>query len=185
MAANSLLTPPDTSAADIVREMLTVAPAHELTAAARNLLTTEMLDRSVQSIEALDTASAQTWIDTAADLAADSARIVSAQTRLDDHLIALESRRLRPVTELTQIRHASPKYPELAERRGIEGWVELEFIVGADGGTTEIAVVDAENGDYFGDPAVATVKQWRFEPVSYLGRAIPQRAFVRVAFRLN
>jgi protein TonB len=149
------------------------------------MLTTELLDRSIQSIEALDTAAAQTWIDAAAELATDSARVAGAQTRLDDHLIALESKRLRPVTELTQLRHVSPEYPELALQRGVEGWVELEFVVDADGSTTDIEIVDAAHGDYFGDAAVSTVGQWRFEPVSYLGRPIPQRSFVRVAFRLD
>ena len=37
-----------------------------------------------------------------------------------------------------------PKYPRGAERRGIEGWVKVQYNVMTDGSTAEIVVVEAE-----------------------------------------
>jgi TonB family protein len=185
MAANAVLTPPGTSARDIVSEMLATAPEHELTVSARELLVTEMLDRSLQSIEALDTAAAQTWINSATPLADDPRRIARAQDQLMRHLISVESQKLLPAASLTQVKSVAPKYPEVPLSRGIEGWVDVEFVVNPDGETENIQVIDASHDRYFRAEAVGAVEQWRFKPVIFMNQAIPQRAYARLAFVLN
>lgn len=185
MGRNAVLTPPGSSARDIVTEMLARAPEHELSMSARDLIVTEMLDRSTQSLEALDAVAAQTWIDSAAPLAADESRIARAQERVNRQLIAAESRKLLPSSALEQIAGAGPQYPPGALSRDLEGWVELEFVVSPDGRTEAITVIDASHDRYFRDEAVAAVAQWRFRPVVFLGQAIPQRAYTRLAFVLD
>jgi TonB family protein len=185
MAQNAVLRPAGTSAVDIVKDMLSTSPGHELAIAARDLLVTEMLDRSKQSIEALDARAAQTWIDSAAPLADDPAEIERAQDRLTRHLIDTESQKMLPASELTQLSSAAPDYPRIPLERGIEGWVELEFVVTTAGLTEDITVTNASHDRFFRDEAIAAVEQWRFEPVIFMGQAISKRSYTRLAFVLN
>jgi TonB family protein len=184
MAQNDVLRPAGASAVDFVSEMLAVAPEHTLSIAARDMLITEMLDRSAQSIEARDTRAAQTWIDSAAPLA-DPALIARAQDRLTQHLIVVETARLVPASELRTVRAAPPEFPTAALDRGIEGWVEIEFVVAPDGETEDVTVTDASHERYFRQEAIAAVDAWRFEPVVFLDRAIPKRASTRLEFVID
>lgn len=182
MAQNAVLRPAGTSAIDIVGEMIAADPAHELTVAARDLLVTEMLDRSAQSIEALDTRAAQTWIDSAATLAADAAQIERARERLTQHLIDTETQRMLPASQLKPVRTTPPDFPRVALERGIEGWVEIEFTVSPEGETESVTVTDASHERFFRNEAVAAVSEWRFEPVVFMGRPIPKRSYTRLEF---
>jgi TonB family protein len=56
-----------------------------------------------------------------------------------------------------------PTYPPRAERRGIEGWVHLSFVIQPDGSVDEVKVVAAEPERVFDREAVAALKLWRFE----------------------
>lgn len=185
MGRNAVLTPSGTSARDILGEMTGIAPQHELTGAAREQLVTELLDRSQQALEALDTAGAQAWIDSAAPLAADPAIIERAQDRLTQHLIDTESNKRLPVSAFDQTVRVAAVYPEIALEREIEGWVDVEFVVTPAGGTSDISIVNASHERYFRNEAIAAVEQWRFEPVVFMGRPIPQHAYIRLEFKLD
>ena len=185
MAQNAVLRPAGTSAIDIVSAMLAAAPDHEVAIAARDLLVTEMLDRSKQFIEALDIQSAQTWIDSAEPISDDPNIIAKAQDRLTQHLISAETQKILPASELTQVHATAPIYPRIPLDRGIEGWVEIEFVVSPEGATESISVIDASHERYFQDEAVAAVDEWRFEPIVFMNRPIPKRAYTRVAFIID
>jgi TonB family protein len=185
MAQNAVLRPAGSSAIDVVREMLAMAPDHALTVAARELLVTEMLDRSVQSIEALDPAAAQTWVDSAATLAGNTGRIETARDRLNAYLIETESNKLLPASALTRLDGAAPEFPPSALERGIEGWVEIEFVVAPDGHTEDIGVLDASHKQTFHQEAIAAVGGWRFEPFVFMDQPIPKRAYARLQFVID
>ena len=89
------------------------------------------------------------------------------------------------MSALDQTVRVPAEYPEIALEREIEGWVDVEFVVTPAGNTAEITVVDASHARYFREEAVAAVEQWRFEPVIFMGEAIPQHAFIRLEFVLN
>lgn len=185
LIANNVLRPEGRSAIDIVTEMVATAPDHELSIADRDMLITEMLDRSRQSIEALDSRAAQTWIDSAARLDPDPDRITEARERLTQHLIETESQKILPASELTQVRMTQPEFPRVPLEREIEGWVELEFFVTPDGATDGITIIDASHARYFREEAVAAVSQWRFEPVTFMGQPIAKKAVTRLEFVLD
>ena len=184
MAQNAVLRPAGTSAVDIVSEMLAIAPGHELSTAARAMLVTEMLDRSAQAIEARDTRAAQTWIDSAVPLA-DPELVAHAQDRLTQYLIETETERLLPASELKPVRAAPPEFPPAALDRGIEGWVEIEFVVSPEGETGNVTVTDASHDRYFRQEAVTAVEGWRFEPIVFMGRPIPKRSSTRLEFVID
>lgn len=66
-----------------------------------------------------------------------------------------------------------PEYPSRAQRRGLEGFVELEFVIRRDGRVDpdSIRVVSANPRNIFDKAALAAVRQWRFDTAERLRQA--------------
>ena len=62
------------------------------------------------------------------------------------------------------LHHPMPIYPEYARRRGINGFVILQFIVDINGRVVEPSVHQANPQGYFETAAIRAIKQWRFSP---------------------
>lgn len=62
------------------------------------------------------------------------------------------------------VSQVSPRYPPLALRRRIEGFVELSFTVQPDGRVTDISVIDSEPRTLFNREAINAMERWRFAP---------------------
>ena len=185
LAGNRILTPADDNARHYVEVMIAAAPNHAQTRADRGLLVTELLARSSQALEALDTDAARAWIDAAEPLATDPAQITAARNALTDRIIAMESAKPMPASALKFTTYVPPQFPGTAANRGIEGWVDVEFTVSADGSTRDINVADGSHERLFRSEAVEAVKQWHFEPRVFMDRAIDQRTYTRVRFVFN
>jgi protein TonB len=71
------------------------------------------------------------------------------------------------------------RYPSIAERRKLEGFVEIEFTIGADGGVSELEVLRSEPEGVFEREALAAMERWRFAPP-----AAPMRARRTLEFKL-
>ncbi len=56
-----------------------------------------------------------------------------------------------------------PVYPSSAKRLGLEGWVDIEFVVDELGAIATVDVVDSSSRR-FHDSAISAVYGWRFEP---------------------
>ncbi|MCK4423626.1 MAG: energy transducer TonB [Candidatus Omnitrophica bacterium] len=78
-----------------------------------------------------------------------------------------------------------PLYPITAKARGVQGKVELTFVVQADGLVGNIEVVSSSPGDIFTKAAVNAVKQWRFKPGTKGGKAVATRVLAPLRFRLE
>jgi TonB family protein len=182
LAANRILTPPNDNARHYVELMITAAPNHAQTRADRNLLVTELLARSAQSLEALDTDGARAWIDAAEPLAAEPAQIAAARNAWTDRIIAMETAKPLPASAMKFKQYVPPVFPGTAVQRGIEGWVDVEFTVAANGTTRDISAADASHERMFRAEAIAAVSQWTFEPRVFMDRPIDQRVHTRVRF---
>jgi protein TonB len=87
--------------------------------------------------------------------------------------------------ELVLTARAAPVYPPDAERRGIEGWVDVDLIVDATGRPKDLRVATAEPPNYFEAAALAAVAQYRFKPFELEGRVYERRARLRLRFALQ
>ena len=63
-----------------------------------------------------------------------------------------------------------PQYPQRANSRGIEGWVQLEFTITESGAVTDIVVVAAEPSGYFERAASRALSRWKYKPKIIDGR---------------
>ena len=79
-----------------------------------------------------------------------------------------------------------PAYPEYARRRGIEGFVILQFTVDINGRVVEPSVHQANPQGYFETAALRAIKQWRFYPGRNDKRTpVPCRLQIRLDFILK
>ncbi|MDR2033253.1 MAG: energy transducer TonB [Helicobacteraceae bacterium] len=84
---------------------------------------------------------------------------------------------------LIPISGLAPNYPRAAFMRGIEGNVELEFVINEKGEVTDIVVVASANGDYFVETAIRALSRWRFSPKIVNGK--PARQLARQSFNFK
>jgi TonB family protein len=182
MAAGRLLTPAADSAKHYVEVLTTKHANSEATRTARDRLSHEFLARATQQLDAHDLEAAGVWIDEADHLGADPVNVRAARAQLVDQQIALESAKPMPASALKIATYVKPVYPQRALERGIEGWVDLEFTVQADGTTNNITIAGASHENYFRREAVAAVEQWKFEPRVFMNRPIAQRSYTRIRF---
>jgi TonB family protein len=87
-----------------------------------------------------------------------------------------------PASALKRVRTAEPEYPSRALLKGISGWVEMEFTVQTDGWVRDVRVRQAEPAGTFDTAAVDAMRHWRFAPVLKDGKAVEQRAWIRMRF---
>lgn len=64
------------------------------------------------------------------------------------------------------VKQDPPAYPADAARRGLEGFVEVEFVIAADGKVGAVNVLKAQPPRVFEREAVRAVKGWTFQPAS-------------------
>lgn len=79
-----------------------------------------------------------------------------------------------------------PDYPIQARQRKIEGWVDVQFTVGADGSVRNPIVIGAEPKTLFDRAALQAVKGWKYNPKIEDGRPVERRDLkVRIRFQLE
>jgi protein TonB len=79
-----------------------------------------------------------------------------------------------------------PDYPIQARQKGIEGWVDIQFTVGADGSVRNPVVVDAEPESIFDRAALQAVKGWKYNPRIVDGKPVERENLrVRIRFELE
>lgn len=78
-----------------------------------------------------------------------------------------------------------PLYPAAARQAGIEGAVEMTFVVTVEGRVENVRVVTSQPGSVFVAAAREAVERWRFEPAHRQGKPVAVRVRVPLEFRLD
>lgn len=90
----------------------------------------------------------------------------------------------RPALSAPQpISKVAPDYPPQARSRKIEGFVELEFRVAANGNTEDIRVVRSEPEGLFDRNAVRALMRWKFKPAERNG--VPEATTTRTTMNFR
>lgn len=88
--------------------------------------------------------------------------------------------------DLRWLEGGRPTYPGGAKARGVEGWVEVEYTVRADGSVEDVRVFASEPEGVFDAAAVAAVRTWRYRPLREDGEAVDTPGVrSRLDFRLG
>ena len=86
------------------------------------------------------------------------------------------------VGQVAPTNRVNPTYPPRAQRRGMEGFVEVEFIIRRDGSVdrSSIRVINAQPRRVFEDAAQQAIAQWQFASSQQV-----RRATQRIEFQLR
>lgn len=87
------------------------------------------------------------------------------------------------ITAPQPISKVAPDYPPQARSRKLEGFVELEFRVTANGSTEDIRVVRSEPEGLFDRSAVRALMRWKFKPAERNG--VPEAATTRTTMNFR
>jgi TonB family protein len=161
-----------------------------VSAEARTAYGQRSLEEARGALAKRDFAAVRHWLAEANGAGADAAALETLGTDLKAAEQAAESAAQLADTwvnenTLTRTHYVAPKYPEAARRRGIEGWVELHFVVGTDGAVDGLTVAGAQPAGVFEQAARDAVAQWRYQPVQRDGQPTSQRAQVRLRFKVQ
>ena len=77
-----------------------------------------------------------------------------------------------------------PRYPVQAYQERMQGTAIVDVLVLSNGRAGSVTVVESSGYAILDNAAVATVKDWRFEPATQNGKAVDQRVKLPVTFRL-
>jgi TonB family protein len=73
-------------------------------------------------------------------------------------------------------------YPEAVRRRGLEGLVELSYVIDETGAVRDITVQES-GGEIFDDSVTRAVQEWRYQPATKDGAPVRMRWVQRFRFR--
>jgi len=86
---------------------------------------------------------------------------------------------------LRPLSNVPPPYPFRARRMGIEGWVEIRFLVNEKGNVEIVNVIKAEPENVFEDSVRQTVLRWHFTPGMVEGEPVKTWVSTTVKFNLD
>lgn len=178
-----LIEPANDNAKYYLLTLRGLQPAHPGLAPALQELGTRLVAKGRLALSLQQYAAARSWLDEASAIGFSSDERASLERELQA-AIAQEKflSDVVPADQLTLVKSVQPAYPTKAQSSRIEGWIELDFTVAADGRVQAIAVHAASIAGVFEDAAIKAVSQWRYQPVLRDNIATAVRARVRIRF---
>ncbi|HET6628857.1 MAG TPA: energy transducer TonB [Woeseiaceae bacterium] len=85
-------------------------------------------------------------------------------------------------TDVIPLVRIAPEYPPRALRRGIEGWVQVQFTITPTGAVTDPKVVASDPPGLFDEAAIRSILRWRYNPKIEDGVAV-ERVGVQTVIR--
>jgi TonB family protein len=186
LTAGRITDPAADSAKFYLAQLLQADRDHPSTQLARTAFDSRVLEEARAAVRAQDYAGARRWLAEARAAGADPASIGA----LDAALGAAQDEAQRAssyvsASSMTRTRYVSPQFPLDARQRGIDGWVDLQFVVNTDGSVGDLTIVGAQPVGIFEQAALDAVRHWHYQPVMRGGQAVSQLARVRLRFAMQ
>lgn len=81
--------------------------------------------------------------------------------------------------------NVAPPYPEAARAAGVQGKVTLRLRIAADGRVESLKILTSSGVPSLDESALATVKNWRFEPARRLGQPVAMDVKTSIRFQIE
>jgi TonB family protein len=185
LAAGQLLEPAGDSAKTYLGQLQQQDAGSAATQQARSAYLARVLDEAHARLKSQDPSGAQRWLAEARAAGADTAQTAALEAELGAAQAAAREASYVPETSLTRTHYVAPEFPDAARARGLDGWVELQFVVGVDGTVTELTVVAAQPAGVFEQAALDAVRRWRYQPVTRSGQTVAPHVRLRVRFTVQ
>lgn len=77
------------------------------------------------------------------------------------------------------------KYPPVAKKNGVKGYVLLSILVEVDGSVNQVQVLESNPSGMFDAAAMQGIRAWHFEPAKYKGETVKVWAKQKIRFDLS
>lgn len=175
-----LLAPESDNALYYYRSLQVADPRNAALPGLRDALGTALVDQARAAYDGGRAAEAQLALDAARDVGVPAATIAAVQA-------AGTAPRAPVVTQQPRLARAlNPQYPARAAQDGVEGWVDVEFLVNTEGEAQNVRAVGSEPARVFDQAAVTAVRRARFEPARTAdGTPVAMNTRLRVRFAIQ
>jgi TonB family protein len=181
-----VLDPASDSARFYLTQLTQRAPDDPLTQRAHSAYAARLLDEARAALRGQDLAGTRRWLTESRGAGADASALGTIETALKAAQdAAQQAQSYVDAAALTRTHYLAPQFPDVARKRGLDGWVDLQFVVGPDGAVSDVAVVGAQPVGVFEQAALDAVRHWRYQPVLRAGQTVSQHARVRLRFTVQ
>jgi TonB family protein len=181
--------PGDDSAASYLATLRSESPAYPGLGAALARLSDGLITTARGAIEAKQLPEARQRLDAVRTLGLETpeyarveAQYASAVATADAEPTAAK----KPAfASLVRRKYVRPDYPLPAEKRQIEGRVEMALTVDATGKVKHVEVTNAKPQNTFEKAAIAAAQKWEYQPAEVDGQPVEARTLVAIDFTLE
>jgi len=186
LTSGRLLNPEADSALFYAQALKAQFPSHNGLGPILDSLKAQLLTGAEDAASRKDVGVAQRMLEEARNLGASGASLEAATAA-----VASARRKADALAKPAAVRDdmivksVEPEYPQKAQRRKVEGFVDMHFTVNPAGEVVDVSVVKAEPLEMFEDAAVRSIKKWKFKPLVIDGETVSQRLALRIRFALQ
>ncbi|HUQ11557.1 MAG TPA: TonB family protein [Steroidobacteraceae bacterium] len=183
LSGKKLLQPANDSAKTHFLALISTDATSAAVSTARQGLGAAYLSEAREALARGDVADADNWLNEAHTIGFGPPELGELEKQLSDARTSVPVRaEVVGANTLQRLEYVAPRYPVLSRMSRGAGWVEVEFTVRADGSTGDVVVTNSSPRRTFDNAALVAVAQWRYKPVMRDGKAVEQRAAVRIRF---
>lgn len=100
-------------------------------------------------------------------------------------VISLEEKKVKIYTSPVMLEVTGPSYPQSEGRKGVEGWVVVNFMVSAEGNIFEPSIVGSTGSKKFEDNALKALEGGKYKPASLDGKPVEGSSYIRFQYSLE
>jgi TonB family protein len=184
LASGKVTEPDNDNALFYVNQLRAVDPKNSALPRISSAVQAQILEQARAALDSTQPASAEALLQMAAGLGV-SADLGALNQRLAQ--VKLAAAGMPDVTEasLTRVKKIQLDYPEDALRKNVEGWVDLSFVVTAQGKVTTVKLLGSSPTGVFEAAATKALSRLRYKPMTQGGKPIAVGTQLRIAFRLS
>ncbi len=186
LAQGKVTEPDNDSALYYVNQLRTADPKNGALPRISAAVQGQIQDQARAALDAAQPARAEALLQTAASLGT-NAELTALNQRLAQLKQAAAAASPPEMTEasLTRLKPIELDYPSEALRKNIEGWVELSYVISAEGKVTTVKVLNSSPAGVFDTAAAKALARVRYKPVMQGGKATAVSTKLRIAFRVS
>jgi protein TonB len=183
LTQGKLVEPAADSALYYVNQLRTTDPRNSQLPRISSMVQAQILEQARAALDAAQPANAEPLLQAAAGLGP-SAGLDALNERLIQMKLAGATAPEVLEASLTRVKNIQLDYPGEALRKNIEGWVDLSYMVTADGKVAKVKVLDSSPVGVFDGAASRALSRLRYKPMLVNGKASAVSTKLRIAFRL-
>ena len=184
LAQGKLTEPDNDSALFYVNQLRATDPKNSGLPRISSAVQGQILEQARAALDTAQPARAEALLQMAAGLGA-SPDLAALNQRLAQLKLTTAGPPEVMEASLTRAKAIELDYPADALRRGIEGWVDVTYVVTAEGKVTTIKVLDSSPKGTFDAAATRALTRMRYQPATQGGKPGAVSTKLRISFRLT